>query len=148
MKKILNKKILIISSIILFIIICISIYIITNRYKIPVLLQQEKDTKEIETTSSNELLGTITIEKIDLINAPTSEGSYFARLKELQNGDIIIYKNITGEHKYIINEIKEIEDTNTEVIENTIEEKITLITCVENKPSKRLCITGILEGEL
>ena len=45
---------------------------------------------------------------------------------------------------YKINQIRIIQDTDVEVVENTKENKITLITCVENKPEKRMCIQGIL----
>lgn len=33
-----------------------------------------------------------------------------------------------------------IEETNWSYLENTVENKITLITCVENEPSYRRCI--------
>ena len=36
-----------------------------------------------------------------------------------------------------------IEDTNWDVLKNTGENKLTLITCVENKPTKRLCVQAI-----
>ena len=176
----LNKNTIIIISIISILVIIFAIYLIINAYKLPVIFQQEKDISEVQTTSNQDLLGTITIEKIDLIDAKTSEGtdnktleefighfqesglingniafcshnrgypngSYFARLNELELGDTIIYKHITGEHKYIVNEIKEIKDTDVSVVENTAEDKITLITCVANKKNLRLCVTGLLE---
>lgn len=61
--------------------------------------------------------------------------NYFARLKELEFGDEIIYKQGYETKKYVVNNITIIQDTE----ENTI----TLITCVENKPTQRRCIQGI-----
>lgn len=69
--------------------------------------------------------------------------NYFSKLKELNNEDKIIYKTKYGTKKYAIKTIKIIEDTDWSYLQNTKENKITLITCVENKPSQRLCIQGI-----
>ena len=71
--------------------------------------------------------------------------NYFARLKELEIGDEIIYKTIKGTKTYVVNVITIIEDTDWSYLKNTKEDKITLITCVENKPSKRRCIQGIIK---
>ena len=168
----LSKNKIIVISVIFLLIIFIAIFLILNAHKLPVYFQEEKDISEVQTTTNEDLLGTITIEKIDLIDAKTSEGtdnktlsefighfeesglingniafcshnrgypngSYFARLNELENGDIILYKNITGEHKYIVNEVKEIKDTDVSVVENSAEDKITLITCVADKKNLR-----------
>ena len=69
--------------------------------------------------------------------------NYFSKLKELRRGDKIIYKTKFGTKVYSVNFIKIIEDIDWSYLEKTKENKITLITCVENKPSQRLCIQGI-----
>lgn len=69
--------------------------------------------------------------------------NYFAKLKELKKGDKIVYKTKYGVKKYLINIISVIEDTDWSYLQTTKENKITLITCVENKPSKRLCVQAI-----
>lgn len=69
--------------------------------------------------------------------------NYFSKLKELKNGDKIIYKTQYGTKTYSIKTIKIIEDTDWSYLQKTKENKITLITCVENKPSQRLCVQGI-----
>ena len=69
--------------------------------------------------------------------------NYFARIKELQEGDEIIYKYNDFEKTYIVIENKIIKDTDWEDLEETEENKITLITCVENEPEYRRCIQGI-----
>ena len=69
--------------------------------------------------------------------------NYFARIKELQEGDEIIYKYNDFEKVYTVVENKIIKDTDWNDLEETEENKITLITCVENEPEYRRCIRGI-----
>lgn len=69
--------------------------------------------------------------------------NYFAKLKELEIGDEIIYKTKYGTKKYKVNLTIVIQDTDWSYLQETKENKITLITCVENQPSKRRCIQGI-----
>jgi len=69
--------------------------------------------------------------------------NYFSRLKELVKGDEIIYKSEFGRKKYSINTIVIIEDTDWSYLQETIDNRITLITCVANEPTKRLCIQGL-----
>lgn len=69
--------------------------------------------------------------------------NYFARIKELKEGDEIIY--IFGENKkrYVVIQNIQISDIDWSYLENTEENKITLITCVENKPEYRRCVQAI-----
>ena len=69
--------------------------------------------------------------------------NYFSRLKELEFGDEIIYKQGYETQKYVVNNITIIQDTNWSYLQDTEENTITLITCVENKPTQRRCIQGI-----
>lgn len=66
--------------------------------------------------------------------------NYFAEIKKLELGDIIIYQTEYGERKYevVINEI--IKETDLSYIQDTKENKLTLITCEENKREYRRCI--------
>lgn len=68
--------------------------------------------------------------------------NYFSRLKELKVGDKIIYRTEFGTKTYSVKTIKTIEDTDWSYLQETKDNRITLITCVENKPTKRLCIQG------
>ena len=69
--------------------------------------------------------------------------NYFQDLKKLKEGDEIIY-NYNGTKKtYVVKTLKIIKDTDWTYLENTKENKITLITCVENEPEYRRCIQGI-----
>lgn len=66
--------------------------------------------------------------------------NYFSRLKELKKGDKVVYKTKYGIKTYSVKTILTIEDTDWSYLQKTKENKITLITCVENKPSQRLCV--------
>jgi len=71
--------------------------------------------------------------------------NYFQNLKQLEKGDKIIYKYKDIELVYIVDTKKIIKDTDIQVIKPTKENKITLITCVENQPEYRRCIQGKLK---
>lgn len=68
------------------------------------------------------------------------EYNFFKNLKKVKIDDEIIYTH--GEYKktYIINKIEIIENTDWSYLGNTDENKITLITCVENEPEYRRCV--------
>lgn len=70
------------------------------------------------------------------------KNNYFENLKKLKIGDEISYKNNEYEEKYIVSKHEIIKDTDWVNLENTEEDKITLITCVENEPNYRRCIQG------
>ena len=66
--------------------------------------------------------------------------NYFENIHTLKIGDEIFYKKDNFEKTYVIDTIETIKNTNWSYLENTNENKITLITCIENKPELRLCI--------
>lgn len=70
------------------------------------------------------------------------KNNYFENLKKLKIGDEIFYKNNEYEQKYVVSKHEIIKDTDWVNLENTEEDKITLITCVENEPNYRRCIQG------
>lgn len=69
--------------------------------------------------------------------------NYFGKIKELEIGDEIIYKtkNETKIYKVIISTI--IKDTDWSYLQETKDNRITLITCVENRPTYRRCVQAI-----
>ena len=69
--------------------------------------------------------------------------NYFANIKSLKNGDIIEYFYNGNVRKYKIKTITIITDTDWTYLSNTSDNRITLITCVENEPEYRRCIQGI-----
>lgn len=71
--------------------------------------------------------------------------SYFARINELEQGDKIIYKTKFYTRTYIVIKKKVIYDTDWTELKNSKDNRITLITCIKDKPNQRLCIQAIEE---
>lgn len=72
-----------------------------------------------------------------------SNAAYFGEIKNLIEGDIITYITKYETKQYEVKEVKQIEETDLSVLEQTEENQITLITCVENQRDLRLCVVGI-----
>ena len=70
------------------------------------------------------------------------EKNYFADLKKLKVGDKIIYRYENFTKEYSVTKHYIIKDTDWTNLENTEENRITLITCVENQKEYRRCIQG------
>lgn len=66
--------------------------------------------------------------------------NYFSRLKELKEDDEIIYEYGQFKKIYEVKKNKIIKDTDWKVLENTEENTLTLITCIENEPYYRRCV--------
>lgn len=73
--------------------------------------------------------------------------NYFENLKKLNFGDEIIYIKGKNKRTYKVDTIEIIKETDWSYLQKSRENKITLITCVENNPEYRLCIQGTLEKE-
>ena len=71
--------------------------------------------------------------------------SYFARLNELEKGDKVIYKTKFYERTYIVTKKKVIYDTDWLYLQTTKDNRITMITCIANKPNQRLCVQAVEE---
>lgn len=69
--------------------------------------------------------------------------NYFGRLKELKRGDEIRYTTVYGTKIYKVAVSTIIEDTDWSYLQKTKENKLTLITCVENEPKYRRCIQAV-----
>lgn len=69
--------------------------------------------------------------------------NYFKDIKLLKEGDEIKYTYGKYQNTYEVVKNKIIKDTEIEVLENTEENMITLITCVENEPNYRRCVQAI-----
>lgn len=66
--------------------------------------------------------------------------NYFANLKKLEKGDLVIYTYKGKSQKYTVTSKEIIKDTDWSKLENSKVNKLTMITCVENKPEYRLCV--------
>ena len=73
-------------------------------------------------------------------NYSQKPSGYFKNLYKLVIGDEVIYHTDFGTKKYKVSEIMEIDDNDWSVMSNTSEDKITMVTCVMNNPSKRFCV--------
>lgn len=62
---------------------------------------------------------------------------FFDKLKNLKNGDLIKYNNSKKEYTYKVVSNTIIPETDLSVLENSDENKITLITCVDNIENSR-----------
>lgn len=71
------------------------------------------------------------------------KNNYFENLKKIKEGDEILYYYNGNLRKYIVTQHCIIKDIDWTYLENTEENKITLITCVENEPEYRRCVQGI-----
>src|SRR5574344_1969177 len=69
--------------------------------------------------------------------------TFFKNLKNIKLGDEIIYIYEFGKKQYRVNYIEKIQETDWTKLGNTQENKITLITCVQNMPQLRLCVQAI-----
>ncbi len=69
--------------------------------------------------------------------------NYFSQIKDLEVGDEIIYKLNEKIKKYKIQVRTIIDETDWSYLQETEDNIITLITCVENEPTKRLCVQAI-----
>lgn len=66
--------------------------------------------------------------------------NYFEKLETLEIGSEIFYKKENFEKRYVVTIKEKIKDTNWDYLLSTKENKITLITCIENQPDYRLCV--------
>lgn len=69
--------------------------------------------------------------------------NYFQDLKLLQKGDLIIYTYNGEISKYSVNELGIIKDTDWSKLESSSQDKLTLITCLEDEPEYRRYIQAL-----
>lgn len=69
--------------------------------------------------------------------------NYFRDLKLLQKGDLIIYTYNGEISKYSVNELGIIKDTDWSKLESSSQDKLTLITCLEDEPEYRRYIQAV-----
>lgn len=69
--------------------------------------------------------------------------NFFEQINQLKKGDSIYYQTEKGKKEYQVEQNKMIKETDWSDIQNTKENRITLITCVKNQPEYRVCIQAI-----
>lgn len=75
------------------------------------------------------------------------ENNYFAEVKKLKEGDKIIYHYKNSSREYVVEKNEIIEASDLTCLEDTKENTLTLITCVENEPNYRRCVKAIENKE-
>ncbi len=69
--------------------------------------------------------------------------NYFAKLKYLKPNDTIIYTTPYGTRTYGVVLSIDINDTDWSYLQDYNDNRLTLITCIENNPSQRKCIQAV-----
>ena len=69
--------------------------------------------------------------------------NFFKEIKNLEEGDVIVYKTESDSRNYKVIENKKIKETDFSCLENTNENTLTLITCLEDMPEYRTCIQAV-----
>ena len=69
--------------------------------------------------------------------------SYFARINELEKGDVIIYKTLYGDKEYEVTDKRVILETDWQMLQDTNDNRLTLITCIKNRANQRLCVQAL-----
>ena len=74
---------------------------------------------------------------------PSGRGAFFRDLHLLSVGDTLIYRTALGEREYRVTAIRNISDEDWSLLSRTADNRLTLITCVNDNPSRRLAIQGV-----
>ncbi len=74
-------------------------------------------------------------------NRGTSD--YFGKLKKLKPGDEMSYTTKLGTRTYVVDSVSKISDTDWSKLQYTSDNRLTLITCVENVGTQRLCVQAV-----
>lgn len=73
----------------------------------------------------------------------TASYCWFRDLHKVEKGDMVTYQTVLGTRTYQVSEIKEIEETDWFMLGRTEDNRITMTTCMDEKPSKRLCVQAV-----
>ena len=73
----------------------------------------------------------------------TASYCWFRDLYKLKKGDVVTYQTALGTQTYEVTEIKEIDETDWSMLGRTEDNRITMTTCIDGKPSKRLVVQAI-----
>ncbi len=65
---------------------------------------------------------------------------YWGKLHTLNTGDTITYTSFLGSKEYVVSSVNTIEETDFTLLEDTKDNRLTLITCILNNSTKRLCV--------
>lgn len=72
--------------------------------------------------------------------AAHNRSSYFGKIYKLKSGDKITYSTNIGTRKYEVTSVYKIDDDDTSCLNDSRENRLTLVTCVENQSAYRWCV--------
>lgn len=119
-----------------------------------ILLENAPIRESVELSTLNETIGhfpstSIYEGNVGLASHNSGErGDFFKNLKNIKVGSEIYYQTNYGTKRYVVKTKEIIDETDWSFLEETDDNRITLITCVAGKPDKRLCVQAIesMEG--
>ena len=76
-----------------------------------------------------------------------SNGDFFKNLNKIKKGSEIYYQTNFGTRRYVVKTIEIIDETDWSYLEQTEDNRITLITCVLGQKDKRLCVQAVESEE-
>lgn len=75
------------------------------------------------------------------------QGDFFKNLKKIKIGSEIFYQTNYGTKRYVVAVKEIIDEENWSYLQETEDNRITLITCVTGQKEKRLCVQAIESSE-
>lgn len=121
-----------------------------GKLTIPDILLEDAPIKEsTELSTLNQAIGHFTSTSIYSGNVGLashnggSNGDFFKNLKDIEIGSEIFYQTKYGTKRYIVQTKKIIEETDFSYLQETVDNRITLITCVAGQKEKRLCVQAM-----
>lgn len=76
-----------------------------------------------------------------------SQGDFFKNLKKIEIGSEIFYQTNYGTKRYVVTTKEVISEEDWSYLQETEDNRITLITCVAGQKDKRLCVQAIESSE-
>ena len=76
-----------------------------------------------------------------------SQGDFFKNLKKIKIGSEIFYQTNYGTKRYVVTTKEIISEEDWSYLQETEDNRITLITCVAGQKDKRLCVQAIESSE-
>lgn len=73
----------------------------------------------------------------------TASYCWFRNLHEVKKGDVVTYQTALGTRTYEVTEIKEVDEMDWSMLGRTEDNRVTMTTCIDGKPSKRLVVQAV-----
>ena len=77
----------------------------------------------------------------------TASYCWFRDLHKLKIGDEVVYKTALGSRIYRVSTVTEISETDWSMLGRTDDNRLTMTTCIDGKPDRRLCVQATEKGD-